>query len=338
MDTSDKILVTGSAGFMGSHIVDALIKAGCTEVFGVDDLSGGSMKNISPEAEQDFTQADLSDKYAAEDIVSEIRPDIIFHLAANAREGASFFQPLSIVHRNYLAYINVLEPAIKQGLDKIVLFSSMAVYGDQPYPFSEENERKPVDIYGINKAAMEQTTEILSKVHDFRYTIIRPHNVFGERVCLKDPYRNVIGIFMNRIMHKEPLYIYGDGEQMRAFSYIGDSIPCYIKCIGDGSDGEIINIGGKKPISINILRRRVCLSMEVDPDLYPTQHVPERPHEVKMAWCTSKKSEDLLGYDEKVGLVEGIRIMANWATGKGAQKWSEEKLTLWNEKAPFIWK
>ena len=102
----------------------------------------------------------------AEDIVFDIKPDIIFHLAANAREGASFFQPKDIVHRNYLAYINMLEPAIKYGLDKIVLFSSMAVYGDQPYPFSEDQERKPVDIYGINKAAMEHTTESLSRVEN----------------------------------------------------------------------------------------------------------------------------------------------------------------------------
>ena len=338
MDTSDTILVTGSAGFMGSQIVDALIKAGYTEVYGVDDLSSGNLENVSAEAKKGFTQADISESFVAEDIIFGIKPDIIFHLAANAREGASFFQPKDIVHRNYLAYINILEPAIKHGMDKLILFSSMAVYGDQPYPFSEEQERKPVDVYGINKAAMEHTTELLSRVHDFRYTIIRPHNCFGIHQSLRDPYRNVIGIFMNRIMRKEPLYIYGDGEQMRAFSYIEDSLPCYIRCLGNESDGEIINIGGKQPHSINILRRGVCNAMDVDPDEYPTQHLPERPHEVKMAWCTSAKSEKLLGYDEKVGMAEGIKRMAEWAKQKGPQEWSEEKLTLWNEKAPEIWK
>lgn len=338
MDTSDKILVTGSAGFMGSQIVDALIKAGYTEVYGVDDLSGGRMENVSIEAKEGFKQADLSERFVAEDIVFDIKPDVIFHLAANAREGASFFQPRDIVHRNYLAYINVLEPAIKYGMDKLILFSSMATYGDQPYPFSEEQERKPVDIYGINKAAMEHTTELLSRVHDFRYTIIRPHNCFGIRQSLRDPYRNVIAIFMNRIMRGEPLYIYGDGTQMRAFSYIEDSLPCYIKCLGNESDGEIINIGGKLPHSINILRRQVCNAMDVDPDEYPTQHLPERPHEVKMAWCTSAKSEKILGYDETVGMAEGINRMAKWVKQKGPQEWSNEKLTLWNNKAPEMWK
>ncbi len=338
MDTSIKILVTGSAGFMGSHIVDALNKAGYTEVYGVDDLSGGSMENVSAEAKKGFKQADISEKFVAEDIVHDIKPDVIFHLAANAREGASFFQPLSIVHRNYLAYINVLEPAIKYGLDKVVLFSSMSVYGDQPYPFSEEQPRLPVDIYGANKAIMEQTTEMLSRIHDFRYTILRPHNCFGERQSLKDPYRNVIGIFMNRIMRQEPLYIYGDGEQMRAFSYIEDSLPCYLNCLNDRANGEIINIGGMHPISVNVLRRRVCIAMDVDPDEYKTQHLPDRPHEVKMAWCTYDKSEEMLGYKEKVGAVEGIKRMAQWARQKGPQEWSGEKLTLWNKKAPGIWK
>lgn len=338
MDTSIKILVTGSAGFIGSHIVDALIKAGYTDVNGVDDLSGGCMKNVSEEAAKGFRAGDLSNKYVADDIIHDIRPDVIFHLAANAREGASFFQPLSIVHRNYLAYINVLEPAIRYGLDKAILFSSMSVYGDQPSPFSEEQERKPVDVYGINKAAMEQTTEQLSRIHDFRYTIIRPHNCFGIRQSLRDPYRNVIGIFMNRIMRGEPLYIYGDGEQKRAFSYIDDSLPCYLKCLDDMADGEIINIGGMHPTSVNVLRRRVCIAMDVDPDEYPTKHLQERPHEVKYAYCTYKKSEELLSYEEIVGLGNGIERMADWAKKEGPQEWSEEKLTLWNEKAPSIWK
>ncbi len=336
MDTSDKILVTGSAGFMGSHIVDALIQAGY-DVYGVDDLSGGSLDNLSEEAKKGFKQADLSERFVAESIVTDIKPDVIFHLAANAREGASFFQPLNIVQRNYLAYMSILEPAIKQGLDKVILFSSMSVYGNQKAPFLEEMERAPVDIYGINKAAMEHTTELLSEIHDFRYTILRPHNVFGERQSLKDPYRNVIGIFMNRIMRGEHLYIYGDGEQVRAFSYIEDSLPCYLKCL-KAADGEIINIGGKNPISINDLKRIVCAAMDTSPELYPTEHLPSRAFEVKKAYCTYHKSEKMLGYKENIGLHDGIKRMAAWAKKQGTQEWSDEKLTLWNDKAPSIWK
>lgn len=341
MDTLNKILVTGGAGFMGSHIVSELTEKGYTQIYAIDDLSGGYISNIKDHIENkeiEFINQDLSDTNKTKEIIKSIRPNIIFHLAANAREGASFFQPLEIIKRNYMAYVNVLEPAIKYGLDKMILFSSMATYGDQKPPFSEDMKRIPVDIYGINKTAMEHTTELLSYMHDFRYTIIRPHNVFGPRQSLKDPYRNVIGIFMNRIMRKEPLYIYGDGEQMRAFSYITDSLPCYVKCMDHKIDGEIINIGGMEPITINKLAELVCKYMNINPNTYPIKHLTDRPNEVKIAYCTWTKSRNLLGYDEKIGLEEGIEKMAQWAMKKGPQEWSEEELTLWNEKAPSIWK
>ncbi len=341
MDTSYKVLVTGAAGFMGSHIISELVRKGFSEIYGVDDLSGGYIENINDHIENQeiqFYQIDLSKKEKTDDLISNIKPDIVFHLAANAREGASFFQPLNIVERNYLAYINMLEPAIKHGLDKVILFSSMAIYGNQKPPFSEDMKRMPVDIYAINKAAMEHTTELLADIHDFRYTIIRPHNVFGEHQSLRDPYRNVIGIFMNRIMRKEPLYIYGDGEQKRAFSYIEDSIPCYIRTIDDRVDGHAINIGGKEPITVNKLADIVCNSMDISLSTYPVNYLPDRPNEVKVAYCTWEKSHTLLGYDEKVGLEEGIYKMAKWAKNKGCQEWSEEELTLWNKKAPIIWK
>lgn len=340
MDTSDRILITGAAGFMGSHIVNFLVKKGYTRIYAVDDLSGGYIENIINHIKEKdimFDQIDLSKKDKTDILISTIRPDIIFHLAANAREGASFFQPLNIVERNYLAYMNVLEPAIKYGLDKVILFSSMAVYGNQKPPFSEDMKRLPVDIYGINKSSMEHTTELLSDIHDFRYTILRPHNVFGPNQSLRDPYRNVIGIFMNRIMRKEPLYIYGDGEQKRAFSYIEDSLPCYIECMKDKTDREIINIGGKYHITVNKLAEMVCKYMNVSYDRYPIKHLPDRPNEVKFAYSTWEKSADLLGYDEEIGLEEGILRMAKWAKEKGPQEWSEEILTLWNNKAPSIW-
>lgn len=338
MDSSDKILITGAAGFIGSHVIDGLIDKGYTEIYAADDLSGGDLENLDDKFKEiEFEQIDLSLKNKTDIYISHVKPDIIYHLAANAREGASFFQPLNIVERNYQAYMNILEPAIKYGLDKMILFSSMAVYGNQQPPFSEDMKRIPVDVYGINKSAMEHTTELLSHIHDFDYVTIRPHNVFGPRQSLRDPYRNVIGIFMNRIMRKEPLYIYGDGEQNRAFSYIDDSLPCYIECMKDNVDGEIINIGGKSPISVNKLAELVCKYMNVQYSRYPIKYLPDRPNEVKLAYCSWEKSANLLGYDEKIGLEEGISRMAEWAKEKGPQEWSEERLPLWNEKAPIIW-
>ncbi len=341
MDTSDRIVVTGAAGFMGSHIIDALVNKGYPNIYALDDLSGGDIENINSHIKAEaieFINIDLSDERKTGDTISNIKPTIIFHLAANAREGASFFQPLNIVRRNYFAYINTLEPAIKHGLDKVILFSSMAVYGEQEPPFSEGMNRMPVDIYGINKAAMEHTTELLAGIHDFRYTIIRPHNVFGERQSLKDPYRNVIGIFMNRLMRKETIYVYGDGKQKRAFSYISNSSPCYIKCMDNIVDGEIVNIGGKEPITISNVLQLVCKSMGISHEKCPIENLPDRSGEVKMAYTTWDKSQKILGYEEKIGLEEGICRMATWAKEKGPQEWFEEKLILWNEKAPIVWK
>jgi UDP-glucose 4-epimerase len=183
---------------------------------------------------------------------------------------------------------------------------------------------------------MEMSTKILSDVHSFRYTIIRPHNCFGEFQSLKDKYRNVIGIMMNCIMRNEPIYIYGDGNQQRAFSYIEDSLDCYITTMNHKADGQIINIGGKVPITINRLTELIGKYMSVD---IPStvQHLPNRFGEVKIAYATWKKSTELLGYKEDIGFEKGIEKMAMWARKIGPQKWIEEKLELWNSKAPKWW-
>lgn len=330
-----KILVTGSAGFMGSWIADTFVKEG-NEVYGIDNLSGGDIENCS-EDYKIFT-IDLAVASQVERVIKEVKPEIIFHLASCAREGASQFQPLYVAQTNYQAFMNLIEPAIKYCLNKLCLFSSMAVYGNQKTPFDERMPCMPEDVYGINKTAMEHTTEVLADVHDFNYIICRPHNVFGERQCLTDKFRNVIAIFMNRIMRKEPLYIYGDGEQIRAFSYIEDSLPCYIRCLDDDIKNEVINIGGMHFTTINYLADFVCNAMGVQPKDYPRIYLSPRPREVKEAWCTWDKSVELLGYEEKVGYEEGIKIMAEWAKKKGPQEWTEEKLPLQTENMPRIWK
>jgi UDP-glucose 4-epimerase len=328
-----RVLVTGAAGFMGGHVAEGLAAAG-HEVIGIDDLSGGFRENV-PAAVR-FYQLDLRDAAGTEAVVSEHRPEVLCHLAANAREGASQFQPRDVCGRNLMAYANVLVPAIRGGMKKAVLYSSMAVYGEQPPPFDETMPRRPVDVYGVNKTAMEEITEILADVHEFMYTTIRPHNVFGERQSLADPFRNVVGIFMNRIMRGEPLYIYGDGEQQRAFSYIGDSLPAFLRAaeLDAKTDRQCVNVGGKHPVTVNELARLVAREFGADPEIV---HLPDRPREVKHAYSTWRKSVDLLGYQERCGLEEGVRRMAAWARSVGPQPWREEALELPSEKAPSIW-
>jgi len=328
-----RILVTGAAGFMGGHVAEGLLAAG-HQVIAVDDLSGGFRRNVPPGAK--FHQVDLQDGPATERMVQENPPDLLCHLAANAREGASQFQPRDVTGRNVMAYLNVLVPSVRAGMRKVVLYSSMAVYGEQPAPFREDLPRQPVDVYGINKAAMEAITEALAEVHEFAYTIIRPHNVFGERQSLRDPFRNVVAIFMNRIMRGEPLYVYGDGEQRRAYSYIGDSLPAFLRAcdLDPALDKQVFNIGGKEHTSVNELARLVAEAFGVEAAV---QHLPDRPLEVKQAYCTWEKSERMLGYEEPFGLREGTRRMAQWAKEIGPQPWSEETLELPSPKAPVVW-
>lgn len=332
------IVVTGGAGFIGSWIAESLADRG-HNVISIDDLSGGDIENVSSNV--DFYKVDCSDENQVWDCIYE-PVDILVHCAANAREGASQFQPVSVTQRNYAAYVNVLTRCIQKGVKSVVCYSSMAIYGHGTPPFSEDDVLQPVDVYGVNKAAMEKTTDILAKIHNFCYTLIRPHNCFGIRQCMRDDKRNVIAIFMNRIMRKEPLVIYGDGLQKRAFSYIADSLPTFVKICENESpcpigQGDIVNIGGIEETTILEMANAVKDAMGV-PD-WPVVHVEDRPCEVKYAWSTYEKSVKKYGYTEVIGWRSGIQAMAEWAKRKGPQEWKDsDVLELGGEKLPVTWK
>lgn len=335
-----RILVTGSAGFMGSHLVDALIKKGFKNVYGADDLSGGYLDNVSPKSF--FTKLDLRDKKKTLVLVTKVKPELIFHLAADATEGRSQFTPISCTERNYFAYLNLLVPAIAHGLKKVVLTSSMSIYGSQKPPFTEDMDRRPDDIYGISKAAMERASEILSQVHGFKYVIMRPHNVYGPGQNLSDPYRNVVAIFINCLLNNKNFFIYGDGEQERAFSYIDDFTPYIIKAAFlKEAEREIFNIGPVEESTINHLADIVLKAFFPKrnvPEKLKPKHLPPRPMEVKEAWCSVEKAKRVLGYKTTVSLEEGVRQMIEWAKRKGPQKFYYlDKLEIVNKNTPLTW-
>jgi UDP-glucose 4-epimerase len=342
-------VVTGGTGFIGSHICKSLVALD-HNVICVDDLSGSNTDNIE-DLQQcgnfNFIPADCAELKTMEGVMHGKDIDVLVHCAANAREGASQFQPVSVTHRNLMAYNSVLTASISASVRRVVMFSSMATYGKgaaEP-PFDETMPTAPEDVYGVNKVAMEQCTDILSDVHGYEYVIIRPHNVFGENQALFDKMRNVVAIFMNRIMRGEPLFIYGDGEQERSFSYIHDSLPSFMNAIlANGAmfttrlHKKAINVGGKENITVNRLASAVKEAMGVSQD-YPTEHFDDRPREVKKAFCTTERSEVLLNYSEPLGWEEGVIRMADWAKRMGPQDWrNTEKLEILNsDLVPKPW-
>lgn len=336
-----RILVTGAAGFMGGHLVDYLIRQKKHEVFAVDDLSGGYRDNVDSGA--NFAKLDLRDRKKVEGYIAKVKPELLYYLAADASEGRSQFTPLNSTERNYLAYMYTIVPAIKYGLKKVVLTSSMSVYGAQNPPFSEDMLKKPEDIYGIAKGAMEDATEVLAKVHGFEYVIIRPHNVYGPKQNLADPYRNVIAIFINCLLNNKHFYIYGEGKQKRAFTYIDDFTPYFAQSgFNKEANGETINIGPKEEHSINELADIVLKSFFPDgniPKHLRPQYLPLRPQEVMEAYCTNDKAARLLGYETTVTLEDGVMKMIDWAREKGAQKFRylKDGVELSTKDLPQTW-
>jgi len=333
-----KMLVTGAAGFIGSHLVKELLEEG-HDVYGVDNLSGGldSMQNVDERIIDTFSVVDLRDPKLAEEAIAKIQPEVVYHAAAWAHEGLSQFSPRLITENNTNIFLNTLIPAVKNGMKKFVFFSSMAAYGDQAPPFVETMELKPVDIYGINKAACEGMLKVLSGVHGFDYTVIRPHNVYGEFQSLSDPYRNVIGIWMNRLLDDKGYYIYGDGQSKRAFSYVGDMVPAMVKIATDPkTNGEAYNLGADKEYSLNELSDALLevTGMEVE-----IEHLPDRPAEVKEAYSSHDKAKKDLGFEDKTPLKVGLEKMWDWAQTIGHKEPRRlSSVELYHQSLPPNWK
>jgi UDP-glucose 4-epimerase len=327
----NKYLVTGNAGFLGSYIADELLDMG--EVYGIDNMSGGFKRNINPKVKHFIL--DLHNPQTKE-FINYLKPDYLIYCAADAREGRSQFTPSWVTRDNLMAYTNTLSTCIENGVKKVIYLSSMSVYGKQKPPFDEKKMRAPEDVYAVNKVACERTTEILCDTHDVRYTIIRPHNCVGKRQRIDDPYRNVIGIWMNRIMQGKPPLIYGDGKQKRAFTPVDNFTPYVIKSLNKVADGQIFNIGPDREITINYACQVVLDVM--GSDLKP-EYVPWRPREVKKAWCTVGKAKELLNYEDKQTFEECVSEMAKWAKKLGPKPFKHlDKLEINNDKVPAPWR
>src|SRR5688572_17126474 len=260
-----RVLVTGGAGFIGSHVADALIARG-HEVHVLDDLSGGFRDNVPADAA--FTHGSVADVDGVERLFARGRFTHVYHLAAYAAEGLSHFIKRFNYTNNVIGSANLLNASINYGVECFVFASSIAVYGASPeLPMTEATTPEPEDSYGIAKYAIELELRACRKMFGLEYSIFRPHNVFGPRQNIGDRYRNVIGIFMNQILQGQPMTIFGDGTQTRAFSYIGDVAPIVAEAVDvPAARDAIFNVGADTPCSLNDLARAVAAAMGVTPN------------------------------------------------------------------------
>lgn len=302
-----KVLITGVAGLIGSRLATWILdNVPDSEVIGIDDLSGGYIENVDPRVE--FHPFDCGqDTFTV--LMDRVRPDYVYHLAAYAAEGLSPFIRKYNYTNNLLATANVVNCCINTGVKRLVFTSSMAVYGESEPPFDETLSRRPIDPYGVAKASCEQDIEIAGYQHGLDWCIIRPHNVYGRNQNIWDIYRNVLGIWMFKHLNGKPLSVYGTGEQKRAFSYVDDCLaPLWNAAVRPEASKQIINLGGKQEHSIN-----EAADTLIDVMGGGTKQYLEGRHEVKHAWSTWQKSVDILGYDERTSLREGLTKMWDWA-------------------------
>lgn len=309
-----KALVTGGAGFIGSHVAQWLLKHDLNVVV-LDDLSGGFTDNVPAGAE--FVQGSITDETLLARLFEAEGFDYVFHLAAYAAEGLSHFIRRYNYQNNLIGSINLINLAVNHGIKCFVFTSSIAVYGANQLPMTEDLTPQPEDPYGIAKYAIELDLKAAHEQFGLNYMIFRPHNVYGEKQNIGDKYRNVIGIFMNQILQQKPLTIFGDGEQTRAFSYIDEVAPIIAGSIfQERAYGEIFNIGGDQIYTVNELARTVCEVMNVEPDLI---YLKAR-NEVKAAYSSHDKIKQYLPVPEPVSLRQGLEKMATWVQQVGSRK------------------
>ena len=328
-----KVLVTGAAGFIGSHVCDHLIKTGY-DVIALDDLSGGFEDNVNTKAQ--FVKGSINDVELINKLFEEHQFTYVYHLAAYAAEGLSHFIRRYNYNNNLIGSINLINASINIGTVKCFVFtSSIAVYGKNQLPMKEDLMPQPEDPYGISKLAVEQDLKSAHEMFGLDFIIFRPHNVYGERQNIGDPYRNVVGIFMNQIMQGKKLTVFGDGMQTRAFSHIDDVAPIIAKSVEmPQAYNEVFNIGADTPYTVKELTTLVCDAFGVSEQI----EYLEARNEVVHAYSNHDKVHEFFGHMIKnITLKDGIERMVADAKEKGPRTGEKFKNIEVEKNMPPAW-
>ena len=324
-------LVTGGAGFMGSHVAEYLLKLG-HKVLVLDDLSGGFVDNVPPGAI--FVQGSILDEQLVERLFKDHGFTYVYHLAAYAAEGLSHFIKRFNYRNNLIGSVNLINASVNHNVKCFVFTSSIAVYGAGQSPMTEDMIPLPEDSYGIAKLAVEQELKVTHDMFGLNHVIFRPHNVYGERQNIGDRYRNVVGIFMNQLLRGEPMSIFGDGTQMRAFTHINDVAPVIAESVSlAAAQNQIFNVGADEPHTVNHLASVVAKELGKERRV---KHLEARK-EVKIAFSDHAKVASVFGNKEKTALEAGISLMAAWVKKHGSRESSVFEAIEVQKNLPPSW-
>ena len=327
------VVITGVAGFLGSHLADKFLSEGY-RVVGFDSLIGGYESNVPDGVE--FYDYDLVKD--AKYFEAEMRgAEMVIHAACTAYEGLSVFSPALVVSNTVQATTEVLAAAVKVGVKKFVYLSSMARYGALQAPFTEDMVPAPQDPYGIAKLASEKLVQNVCETHGLKWVVLVPHNIIGPRQKFDDPFRNVASIMTNRMLQGKQPIIYGDGSQQRCFSFVGDVVePLWQACNLPEAESQIINIGPDEEfVTINQLAGMLAEILEFDLDPI---YMDGRPQEVKIALCSSDKARKLLGYQTSTNLYDGLVELAEWIKDQGSRPFDYHlPIEIKSDMVPKTW-
>jgi len=329
-----KVVITGISGLLGSTYARYLINKGDYEVVGIDNMIGGVEGNVPERAE--YIRGDIQDTALLTEICKGA--DCVFHTAALPYEGLSVFSPAITVNSIVSGTVSVASACIANNVRLLINCSSMARYGDQQPPFTEDMLRKPVDPYGLAKAQAEEHLEMLNEIHGLNFVTVVPHNVVGIGQRYYDPFRNVLGIMINRCIQGKPIIIYGDGEQTRSFSNVYDCIEAVYKMMTTDRDitRQVFNIGpDDNEISIKQLAYKVGHYCEIYPSF---NHFPDRPREVKNAFCSSNKIRSEFNYNATISVDQTIKDMVGWIKGQEPREFEYHlPLEFVTDETPKTW-
>jgi len=296
-------------------VAEALVRDGHAVVV-LDDLSGGFATNVPADAR--FVEGSVLDVDLVGKLFGEYRFDFVFHLAAYAAEGLSHFIRRFNYTNNLVGSVNLVNASVNVGTVRCFVFtSSIAVYGANQLPMTEEMVPAPEDPYGIAKYAVEQDLREARNMFGLNYLVFRPHNVYGERQNIGDPYRNVIGIFMNQILQGKPMTVFGDGGQSRAFTYVGDVAPLVAASVSKPEAyNQVFNIGSDTVCNIKELAWLVADAMRATPQV---RYLDARKEVVHAFSSHEKLKRFFPGCATETPLKDGLSRMADWARGHGSR-------------------